>query len=442
MKKVLFNLTDFKYYKVAAAGWLNRFIGAICQIVSISIALNYLGISNYAIFAIILGLQNWFTLTDLGFGFSLQNYVSEAKAKQEDMTALFNNSALAICIIFAIVATIFCVISPWLQYFLLRNIAPNLATSKYYFLIFIGLILIGINVFGIGYKIFIGKQKGYLMYNYQTFAYLIGLLDIILVSKFNVGAESSKTFSMLVGWLSPSLIFSLACFFKCFKFNKIFAMIDFKIIKKILQRGIKFWIFNIIVAFALMSDYLIISQTLNNEHIAIYNILAKSFALIFFIYSAVLTGLWPVLAELFVQKNKQKANNLIKKNLYLGFFVIIICTLIFLLFKNMLITILAPKSNLLLPASGILLFGIYYLLRTWVDTYATALLSQNSFKVFWISSSLQAIISVSGMYFFSLFYGLNGIIYGLILSLIVTAIWMLPRAYYKNDNNVNLPETK
>jgi hypothetical protein len=96
--------------------------------------------------------------------------------------------------------------------------------------------------------------------------------------------------------------------------------------------------------------------------------------------------------------------------------------------------ILAPRTNLTLPITVIILFGIYAVIRVWTDSYAVALQSQNQLKIFWIYVPIQAILSFFGMYFFSLHYGLNGILTGLILSFVLTASWILPVSYFKRKS--------
>jgi len=427
-----------KHYQVAAAGWLNRFVASFCQIALISIALNYLGVELYAVFAIVLSLQCWFVLADCGIGSSIQNYISEARARNTNLKQILSNTVILLWSLFFIFAVIVLITAPFLQYILLRHLAPELAHSQYYLFSIVGIILIATAIFGVGYRVFFAQQRGYLVYLYQGIGYVIAIVDVLVIKHLNI--VHYRLLALLVGWLLPILALAVVSFVQVFPINIRSALqhFDLRIIKALIVRGMKFWGLAITATFAVLSDYLVISQTLNAHDITVYNILAKSFSFIFFIYMAVLNGLWPELAELFAKKEWHKANGLLKRNILLGMFIIAICTLVFFVAKNLVVTLLAVKTSLVIASGPILLFGFYYLVRVWVDSYAVALQSQNFLKVSVIIATIQAMLSVSGMYFLSQHFGINGVICGLLGALILTSMWVLPLFYYKRKEHFML----
>jgi O-antigen/teichoic acid export membrane protein len=198
-----------------------------------------------------------------------------------------------------------------------------------------------------------------------------------------------------------------------------------------MARGLVFWTFGISAAFTLLMDYVVMSQTLSSQDITIYNILTRLFMFVFFIYNALLSVLWPVVAELYVRKEWRQATTILQKNIGVGVGFMAICTVLFILSKTLIMRVIAPSSQLVLPVTTIFLFGLYFIIRVWSDTYSMALQSQNAMKVFLYYVPLQAIVSGVGMYVFSQHFGVNGILYGLITSFILTASWILPYTYYK-----------
>jgi len=82
-----------------------------------------------------------------------------------------------------------------------------------------------------------------------------------------------------------------------------------------------------------------------------------------------------------------------------------------------------------LPVKTIALFGFYYCIRIWTDTYSMLLQSMSKLKIFWIYVPIQGIISFTAQYLCAIKFGLNGIIIGLITSFLFTAVWVLPLAY-------------
>jgi len=421
-----------KRYQIAAAGWASRFFMGFAQIISISILLDYLGTDLYAVFAIITGLQGWFALADCGVGSSLQNYISEARANNEDDVLLNSSAIIVSLVLLVVVCVVFVCISPLLQYLLLHKIAPSMAISQYYLMISVGIVCIATNIFGISYRVLFANHKGYWAYFYQGVGPIISVVSIIVMKYANV--VQYRLLVALLSWLLPQMIVSLFSYVQVFSFQGVLKHINFQIIKLLLVRGIKFWGFAIAAAFTLLIDYVVMAQTLTAKDIAIYNILFKVFNLILFVYSAVLTAVWPEIAELFVKKQWAQANKILVKNMLIGVFFVATCALLFLFAKDLLMHILAPRTNLTLPITVIILFGIYAVIRVWTDSYAVALQSQNQLKIFWIYVPIQAILSFFGMYFFSLHYGLNGILTGLILSFVLTASWILPVSYFKRKS--------
>jgi O-antigen/teichoic acid export membrane protein len=419
-------------YQVAAAGWVSRFFMGFSQLISISILLSYLGTDLYAVFAIIIGLQGWFALADCGIGSSLQNYISEARANNEDDAVLLSNATVVSFILLIVVCAVFICISPWLQYLLLHKIALTLATSQYYLLISVGIVCIATNIFGISYRILFANHKGYWAYFYQGIGPIISVISILVVKYSNI--VKYRLLIALLSWLLPQLIVAMFSYVQIFPFRNLFKHINFQIIRSLLLRSMKFWGFAIAAAFTLSIDYIVMTQTLTTKDIAIYNILSKGFGLILVVYTAVLTAIWPEIAELFIKRQWLHANKILIKNMLLGMFFVAICSILFLFARDLVMFILVPKTNLILPVTTTVLFGFYALIRVWTDSYAIALQSQNYLRIFWIYVPIQAILSFFGMYFFSLHYGVNGVLLGLILSFLLTASWVVPVCYYKRKN--------
>jgi O-antigen/teichoic acid export membrane protein len=73
-----------RHWVVASSTWISKIIVSLMQIVTIRSLLSYLGEERYAIYNMIaFSLTLWFNLVDFGLGFSLQNFISESRAKKE-----------------------------------------------------------------------------------------------------------------------------------------------------------------------------------------------------------------------------------------------------------------------------------------------------------------------------------------------------------------------
>ena len=93
------------------------------------------------------------------------------------------------------------------------------------------------------------------------------------------------------------------------------------------------------------------------------------------------------------------------------------------------IKFLAPKFELEIQMGTIAVFGAYIALRIWSDTFSTALQTMSNLSELINCLSLQVLISISAQYVFSLRFGVNGILYGLMASFVLTTAWILPLLY-------------
>ncbi|MBS0627308.1 MAG: hypothetical protein JSS09_03750, partial [Verrucomicrobia bacterium] len=68
-------------YKTIVSAYLSRIIVLICKFITIPIFLLYLPRNEYAVLAILGGLEAWFFLLDFGVGSSIQNTLAENQVR-------------------------------------------------------------------------------------------------------------------------------------------------------------------------------------------------------------------------------------------------------------------------------------------------------------------------------------------------------------------------
>lgn len=411
---------------VASFGWICRIINASIQVVSIPVILRFLGTSDYAIFAIITGLLTWYNLADIGLGSSIQNEISYLRVNGDDGKEFLRSIAIYIVIIGIIEVAFFLIAALFLQHLLLRQIST---TAPRYLLAMVGSMYIVVTVFGISARIFFAKQKGYWGYLYQSVGIVIGFTVILLMIFLQV---QNKLFWIAFGWMVPQVIISIISFLHAVPCARWIKSADFKVFRKILATAWQFSVYAISAAFVLGLDYIIMSQIISVNEIVIYNIFNKIFAFIFFGYTAVLAAIWPVMTENYVSGNELKiraTNKTIVRNIWLGVTYVLLASIVVIVAKGSLMRYFAD-AKLTVPALIIALFGIYYAIRVWSETYTTAILSRNKVAFVVTVLPLQAVISVVFSYYFGMKFGLAGILAGLILCFVLTSFWLMPVYHY------------
>ncbi len=416
---------------VAASSWASRLLTALVQVASVRILMDSLGLEHYAVFALLTGLAGWFLLADLGVGVSVQNYISESRAKNEPYDDLLVVSGLLAVLM--LVVTIFALyfITPYLAGLLFRNF-PFLSEAEKLRLFFVtGALSLGFGVGGIVYKIWYAEQKGYLSNIVPAAATLVGFAGLLLARQ--VPSES-RLFISLAVFMAPAAVFPLVALLKR-QLRKGFKLTGAKrseLVGKILKRGLHFWFFALMAAGVLQVDYIVMSQFLVPHDIAAYNVATKIFGLAFFIYGAALLALWPVFAESVAKGNWGLVWGHMKRYLIFGLTFMLICTILLIWLMPMAVQALAPKENIVIPVGFILLMGAYQTLRVWTDTFGVLLQSMNKIASLWALVPIQAIVCVGLQCLLAPRFGIHGIVMGLIGSYILTVTWGAPLAAWKN----------
>lgn len=411
---------------VAVSAWVSRIIVALVQLASVRILISGLGLEQYAVFALLMGLGGWYVLADFGVGVSAQNFVSESRAKMKPQEG-YTVAAGVLATFFLILSIgLLYLVSPYAGPLFLKQFAFMDDHEKAKMFASAGALLIGASIGGISYKIWYAEQKGYWSNIVPAIASLIGLGGIALV---NQSAVPDKLYLSLVTYILPSAILPLiALAYQFAKSAKSVSTIDASCFTQIAKRASHFWAFAIMAATVLQIDYVVMSQFLKAYDITVYNISTKVFGFAFFIYGAVLAALWPIFAEEITNQNWTIVKLRMKKYLLLGLGFMALISLLLIWLMPVAVHILAPKEKLVVPLALIVFLGIYYMVRVWTDTFAMILQSMSDLKPFWIYVPIQAVISVVLQWTLAPIFGLYGILLGLLASFVLTVSWALPLA--------------
>jgi O-antigen/teichoic acid export membrane protein len=421
---------------VAASAWGSRIITALVMLASVRILLDSLGLENYAVFVLLTGLTGWFMLADMGIGVSVQNHISEARARDQPYDNLIlGGGLLAVLLMLVTLCALYC-ISPYVAPMLLKNF-PFLSEAEKTELFFsTSAISIGMGIGGIVYRIWYGEHKGYLSNIVPSIAAIIGLVGLLLVRQTSI---EDRLFLSLIAFTAPLAVLPIGGFlvqlFKLIMSRSVLGHSGANLpgtIRRLIQRGFKFWLFAVMAAGVLQIDYIVMSQFLVAHDIAAYYITTKIFGLFFFVYSSTLHALWPVFAESIAKCDWGLVRRYCKKYIALGLVFMFVSTVSLIWLMPVAVGMIAPKESIVIPLGFILLLGVYHMIRVWTDTFAVILLSINNLNPFFIYTPIQAILCIVLQWILVPVYGLYGVVLGLIGSFVLTVIWAIPMAVQKN----------
>ncbi|MEI7085376.1 MATE family efflux transporter [Pectobacterium versatile] len=415
------------HFLIAASSWGAKLVVALVQVASIHYLLDMMGENGYAAFVLLSGLLVWGGIADFGIGSSLQNYISESRAKNEDykkyIKASFNIVILGMFFLFFILY----ISSGFLSELYLASFSEMEIGSKSDLFFSASVLFCSIGVGTVMCKIWFAEQAGWKANTVNALAYLLGFLGIWFSHKMEINLSIKLS---LIAMFFPLSLFTLFFLFKKFWIS-ISENITAKNYIDLAKRGRGFFFFSILSVLVLQADYIVMSQKLSTADIITYSVLMKIFSLAFFIYSAVLQALWPVCTELCVNKKWRELNKIVILNIVIGSLVIIMFTAIIFFLKDEIIPLISNKIDLSINYSIFLMFGVYFIIRVWCDSFAMLLQSMNYLKPLLYLVPIQVVVGFSSQWFFAEEYGIVGMLSGLSLSFIATVFWGLPYYYCK-----------
>jgi O-antigen/teichoic acid export membrane protein len=406
------------------SGWGSRLLVALSQLLVIRILTDSLGMEEYAVFAIMAGIAGWFALADFGLGTGLQNTVSELRANKVDYTQFLRRLAPSVAAMFVLSASISAALAFVVGPVLFRNfpavphnqqIACFLATS---------VLLTGTAIGSIAYKLWIAEGRGYAGNIAQGVGAAFGLAAVYAVS---TSAIQDKLLASLIAFFLPNCLFSVASIgIKLARAPKQAAPAESDLLRKIRKRSLSYFAFAACAMGVVQVDFFVMSQLLGAGEIAAYSVVSKVYLFVFYLFSAVLTALWPLFAEAATLKAWPQLQAMLRRTLMLGIGFGLLSGVALFVCMDWILALLAPELGLTAPAGLLALFGVYNLVRIWTDTFATVLQSANDYKPLVMTVPFQALASAGLQTLLVPVLGIQGVVIGLVASFLLTVSWVLP----------------
>lgn len=406
------------------SGWASRSVIALSQLVAIRVMAPYLGIDDYAVFAILAGLAGWFALADFGVAAGLQNTIAGLRARNIDYDAYLRATAALVLGMLAVALVLSAALALWLGSWLLSKVSGDSATGQMIY-VFVASSLLGMTAIGsIAFKLWFAEGKGYLANLAQAVGASLSILGLLVVTQFQT--EHGLLLCLIVYFVPNCLIALGVVSFKVLRKSKRLASSDFQALREIRRRSLKFWLVAISAIAVTQIDYVIMSQLLRSQDIAVYSIVSKLFLFAFYLYSSMLASVWPTFSAKFALGDVTGVVRLTRKILGTGLVFGIVSALALYFLGGALVELLAPKLGLVVPQSLLALFGLYNLVRIWTDTFATVVQAADDLGVMLLAVPVQALASAVLQCLWVPSFGVTGVVLGLVCSFALTVSWILP----------------
>jgi O-antigen/teichoic acid export membrane protein len=419
-------------------GWLARISVAGANFYAITLVLSSSTIAAYSVILLLGALIAWTQLAELGLGSALQNYISEQNAKQSGSNHTVTGIIQAYLGLTIIAMLLLSLVGGLIAPIYLGGVYPE--GSEVLTNVFVSTLslLIMVNLGTLAFKIYNANREPWIGYLYQILGSVLTILLMLSLPRLFPTPDLLTT--AIFYFLGPAIasLFSFIGLLYRYKYN-IFSLsliqIERGIINKIAGGSLNFLVFNVVSAFVLTADYVVMSQLLDAEDIAFYGTTLKVFGLVFVMYSSILVVEWPKCSEDFHLKKSNRHQHVLSRIMRFGIAYTLVFTLVFAVSISKFFEILGmgtTEVGILFP----LLFGGYFVIRIFTDTYTMLLQSMSELKPIILLTPVQAFLSFALQIFFVFQFGLNGVLIGLILSYLLTVTSFLPVFYVRSINRM------
>lgn len=403
-----------------AAGWAARAAVLLLAFVNTRLLIDCVGAEGLAAYTIIISLTPWLALMNLGLPITVQNAISRLRGSNTDYRYMRDQAYGTMLIVTLAFAPAAILVGILVHRYLLINypFVDVEAVVGVHLLIFI------MGICQLMTQVMYAEHEAFWPNIYPVFAPLWTAVILSFARYY-----SFDNFNILLLLLGISnLIMPLHAARRLGIFNK--AKFNLQVAMQQIAASRDQMLFATMSAMTLSIDYLVMSRTLAALDIVNYNLTSRLFTTLLIIHGVLLATNWTPISDLLYASKKTEARQRIERLLKQGLVMGAGAGLAILAGIDPLVKILTGGKVDDIPLGLSLAFWAYVLLRIWTDTYAMAI--QGCGLVSFVNRfiPIQAAISVVGQYFLGLHFGATGIVFGLLLSYVLTASWIIPKKFY------------
>lgn len=301
------HLPSSRYGRILHAVWSGgaaRVLSSAVTLLSLPLAVRYLGAERYGIWTTITTTAVWINLLDLGISNTLTNHISRAYALQDKHAAArsFANALFVTGMMAALAGVSAILLFPHIDWIRLLNVSPQVGAAEVRLTaaVAIGLTLLALPC-NLVSKVLAGYQELH-RYNYAlcagALASLCGLaigivlrLSMPVLFVMSVGClafASLATTIVVIGWQKRWLIPRR-------------GFLDSSLMRELLDSGCSFFLIQIAAVVVFSSDNLVVSHYLGASEVTPYSVTWRVVGFVALLQSLIFPALWPAYAEAYAK---------------------------------------------------------------------------------------------------------------------------------------------
>jgi O-antigen/teichoic acid export membrane protein len=277
-----------------------RSISIVTTLVSVPLAVNYLGVERYGLLITITSLVALLGFTDLGLGNGMLNaFVAAQAAGDRERARAYVSSAIAfVGVITVIIGSTLALISLWVSWSDVFNVSSANASAEAApaLAVFVACFLVNLPL-GLVERVELGLQEGFLYNACLGAMSILGLAGFFLAIRLHAGLPW-----LVLALASPpaaaSIVNSLSLYGRRKKWLRpTLSRVSWRVARPMLATGLMFFALQLLLAIAYSADNIVVARVLGSDAVPDLAIPFKMFNLVA-VGIAILVGpLWPAYAE-------------------------------------------------------------------------------------------------------------------------------------------------
>lgn len=381
---------------------------------------------NYGIWLTLTSILSWISFFDIGIGNGLRNKLADALAKNDFFRGKCYVSTAYICIsvISILLALMFFLSCNFVSWKEIIN-AQTLSEEESTILVQIVALAFCLNfVFGLINLILYATQKS----AYSSFCGFVSQLIsyiIVLVLVKCYAVNSLIVLGSVVSFVPPIvlLIISVVLFnsslrkispsFRCYRYNYI---------KEILSLGVKFFVIQICTLVLFQANNLIITHTVGNVDVVIYNVSYKYMHVIVMLFTLIMVPMWSATTDAYSKGDMTWIKNINQRIVRIALGFIVLGFIMFIISPFVYSIWLGDPSMKISYLTTFLLY-LYCSLNVVYSAYGHMLNGMSKLKVQLIVTTISAILYIPISVYLGRIWGLNGILSAFAGVALINALW-------------------
>lgn len=403
-----------------------KLITSLTGLVTVPLAIDYLGKEQFGLWMVISSLVVWLQLSDFGVINGLTNALSEAHGRDDTKSACgYVSSAFMATLLLAFLCMpLVVLIALWLPWGGILNLqdASLVQLTKDCFLVAGIVFMIGLPVSVVG-RVYIAYQLGYVSNLILVFSSLFALVGLAVA----VNLELSMPWLVMLVSLGPVVgnILAWGLLHRYLPWCRIkLQSVSRAYLQRVFHSSFPLFLFQIGALLVNQLVNVVVARVGTLSLVADYNILLKIYILIYSLGISLSSPFYPAIREAYERREKAWVSSSIRRVFSVRIGVLIIPALVLIYAGDSLISVWInqPLSENF-GVSGWISFMLAMLFSASSATFSEILTSLDNIwpqiKIVFIS----AVIVLSGMYYLIPAIGLTGIYISVIISTIFPIIW-------------------